>query len=158
MDEENLVMDYNMEGILTEFTDEDLESELEDQESRMQRILRRKFECISGKTWEEKLATCNSCKCCPRHMTNRPKKLEPWIETHFSIYDNFGECICPCRHNARFICRQVHDPVSECPQGSPRFVDLFTDVLSPDEQSAWTNHLNSRINESDISTLNISES
>ena len=158
MDEENLVMDYNMEGILTEFTDEDLESELEDQESRMQRILRRKFECISGKTWEEKLATCNSCKCCPRHMTNRPKKLEPWIETHFSIYDNFGACICPCRHNARFICRQVHDPVSECPQGSPRFVDLFTDVLSPDEQSAWTNHLNSRINESDISTLNISES
>ena len=63
MDEENLVMDYQMEGILTEFTDEDLESEFEDSESRMQRLLRRKFECISGKTWEEKLATCISCKC-----------------------------------------------------------------------------------------------
>ena len=39
MDEENLVMDYQMEGILTEFTDEDLESEFEDSESRMQRLL-----------------------------------------------------------------------------------------------------------------------
>jgi len=157
----NIILDYQMGGELSEYINENSEFEFEDEYSaavRMQRLLRRKFECISGKTWEEKLATCNSCKCCQRHTTNRPKKLEPWIETRFSIYDHFGECICPCRHNARFICRQVSEPASECPLGSPRFVDLFTDVLTPGEKSAWTNHLNTRNNEDDISTLTISES
>ena len=157
MDEESIILEYQFGSELAEFiTEEDLESE--DSESRMQRLLIRKFECITGKTWEEKLNTCISCKCCPRHMTNRPKKLEPWIETRFSIYDSFGDCICPCRHNARFICRQVHEPASDCPLGSPRFVDLFTDVLTPGEKSAWINHLNTNNNEDDMSTLTISES
>ena len=50
--------------------------------------------------------TLNACKCCSRHNTDKPKKLEPWIETSFN--DNqYTSCNCSCRHLARFICRGV---------------------------------------------------
>tara|TARA_B100000427_G_C15519878_1_gene599802 strand:+ start:529 stop:966 length:438 start_codon:yes stop_codon:yes gene_type:complete len=145
MDEDDIIMDYQLENFTAD-------SEL------MQTRLRTKFECISGKTWEEKLATCNNCKCCTRHMTNRPKKLEPWIEIQFSFDDSFGGCICPCRHNARFICRQVHEPISECPQGSPRDVKQFRDVLSPSERMAWLEHLDMQEMEESMEILTTSES
>lgn len=111
--------------------------------SIMQDRLKKKFEAIPGKTWEEKLMSCINCECCPRHMTNRPSVLEPWVELPWNETDeNYrNECVCPCRHNARFICRQVQEPVSLCPQGSPKEVDDFTTVLTPVERAAWLDRL-----------------
>ena len=81
---------------------------------RPQMLLRNAFLNIPGDSWKDKLAKCASCKCCTRHQTNRPSKLEPWIETDpdtFSVkLHHVGpECKCNCRHMARFICRQVDD-------------------------------------------------
>tara|TARA_B100000902_G_scaffold288540_1_gene274726 strand:+ start:594 stop:1028 length:435 start_codon:yes stop_codon:yes gene_type:complete len=127
--------------------------------SIMQTQLKKKFEAIPGKTWEEKLMSCINCECCPRHMTNRPSVLEPWIELPWSeTYENDrDECVCPCRHNARFICRQVQEPVSLCPQGSPREVDDFTTVLTPVERVAWLDRLDVQEMEEAMEVLTTSE-
>lgn len=123
----------------------------------MQEQLRKKFENITGKTWEEKLMSCINCQCCPRHMTSRPTVLEPWIELPWSAkHENY--CVCPCRHNARFICRQIQEPVSLCPQGSPREIDDFTTVLTPIERSAWLDRLDVQEMEEAMEVLTTSES
>ena len=54
------------------------------------------------------LTTLNSCKCCVRHQINKPKNMAPWIETGFNDTRN-RQCSCPCRHLARFICREIND-------------------------------------------------
>tara|TARA_X000001036_G_C20249745_1_gene631651 strand:+ start:181 stop:618 length:438 start_codon:yes stop_codon:yes gene_type:complete len=60
------------------------------------------------------LTTLNACKCCVRHQINKPKNMESWVETEFGPdYTNIATqdtlCSCPCRHLARFICREVND-------------------------------------------------
>ena len=50
------------------------------------------------------------CKCCSRHNTNKPKKIEPWIETPFNSRQYTPDtsiCLCPCRHLSRSICRRI---------------------------------------------------
>ena len=104
-------------------------------------VLNRAFESVPGKTWTEKLDEVIRCDCCPRHMTNRPTKLEPWVELPWSPRQHPGVlCSCNCRHVARFVCRQVCEELTECPQGSPRGVEL-QGVLSPGERNAWLEHL-----------------
>lgn len=75
------------------------------------------FAKIKGDTWNEKLQSLIACKCCIRHNTNKPQHLETWIDTQFH-YTNFNpdKCTCPCRHNARFICRMFNNTV--CPKYS----------------------------------------
>ena len=126
----------------------------------LQDKLKKKFEVIPGKTWEDKLMSCINCECCPRHMTNRPTSLRPWIEMPWNgIDENYrDECVCPCRHNARFICRQVQEPVSLCPQGSPREVDDFTTVLTPVERAAWLDRLDVQEMEDAMDVLTTSDS
>ena len=106
--------------------------------------LNKTFEGVPGKTWTEKLNEVNRCECCPRHMTNRPTKLEPWVELPWSPRKYPGVlCSCKCRHVARFICRQVGEEptgATACPQGSPREVEA-EGVLSPGERRAWLEHL-----------------
>ena len=53
------------------------------------------------------LKTLNACKCCAKHQINKPKNMEPWIETEFNFTQD-RTCKCPCRHLARFICREVY--------------------------------------------------
>jgi hypothetical protein len=48
--------------------------------------------------------TLVACQCCERHQVNKPKKLEPWVETSFNITQT-TRCQCICRHYARWICR-----------------------------------------------------
>lgn len=75
------------------------------------------FAKIEGDTWEEKLETCLECKCCNRHNTNKPLCLAPWIDTPFHNTNiNSSDCSCPCRHNARFICRLYNS--KQCPKYS----------------------------------------
>lgn len=57
-------------------------------------------------TRDDIFKTLNACKCCSRHNTNKPKKLEPWIETTFNNIQ-ITPCNCNCRHLARFICRGI---------------------------------------------------
>lgn len=48
----------------------------------------------------------SECKCCERHQRERPTCLYLWKDTHFNGTNlTAGECSCPCRHYARFICR-----------------------------------------------------
>ena len=50
------------------------------------------------------------CGCCEKHKRNRPKAWEPW-EEQVPDYTLVGDdpqnccCRCPCRHNARILCR-----------------------------------------------------
>ena len=72
---------------------------------------------IEGDTWTEKLQISAACKCCDRHNTNKPQHLAPWVELPFNNTDlKPGECNCPCRHNARHICRKFNTTI--CPKYS----------------------------------------
>lgn len=72
---------------------------------------------INGDTWEEKLQTTIECTCCIRHNINKPKHLAPWIELSFNNTNiSQGDCLCPCRHHARFICRIFE--TNSCPKYS----------------------------------------
>lgn len=53
-----------------------------------------------------------SCHCCDRHLTNRPQSLnQGWTESLWQNTcvgcDDDHECDCDCRHQLRFLCRQV---------------------------------------------------
>lgn len=75
------------------------------------------FAKIEGDTWAKKLQISSECKCCIRHNTNKPHHLAPWIDTPFNTGEiNRLECKCPCRHNARFICRIFNN--KKCPKYS----------------------------------------
>ena len=61
---------------------------------------------------EECLNLCNSCNCCQGHIFNRPKTIDGKCDSEVSnpgdsgkILHNGVECTCPCRSNARWICR-----------------------------------------------------
>ena len=52
------------------------------------------------------LNTLSECNCCQRHQQKKPLILQRWVElplTHRIQTNN--DCHCPCRHMARFICR-----------------------------------------------------
>ena len=120
-------------------------------------VLDKTFESIPGKTWGEKLNEVNRCECCPRHMTNRPAKLESWVELPWSsrraFVPNEGfPCNCICRHTARFICRQVGEEQIVCPLGSPRGVEV-PGILTPMERLAWLEHLDQEEIVAAMSTL-----
>lgn len=109
------------------------------------------FRSIPGNTWAAKLSSCLRCECCARHTESRPVSLETWVEPPLHpTDDSVGTCECPCRHNARFICRQVSYPPRPCPINSPRVV---TDVLTPGERIAWLEHLDQQEIEAAISVL-----
>ena len=54
------------------------------------------------------LTTLNACKCCKKHQNNKPKNMAQWIEIEVNDTRDIV-CNCPCRHLARFICREVND-------------------------------------------------
>lgn len=55
------------------------------------------------------LTTLNSCKCCKRHQINKPYELVHWIENQTNLNTTQNKnCNCPCRHLARFICREIN--------------------------------------------------
>ena len=46
----------------------------------------------------------NTCTCCEKHKINKPSTYSKWVETPFNrTQDN--NCLCPCRHYSRWICR-----------------------------------------------------
>ena len=54
--------------------------------------------------------SATTCKCCPRHIYNRPSDAKtPWMSPSSPTL-HYGDktCQCPCRHVARWIMRDVH--------------------------------------------------
>ena len=94
-----------------------------------------RFAEIPGNTYQEKITHLNSCNCCERHKTHKPKIWHSDSLKDFNIYgstsswalcrgngpDGFKDrleerlkkCSCDCRHIARFMCRQW--PHEFCP-------------------------------------------
>ena len=93
--------------------------------SRTEIVLSEAFKAVPGNNWQEKLDHCLKCKCCMRHQTLRPKRLEPWTEdmaeVDIKIKWVHTTCKCDCRHMARFICRQCDEDGNflPCPNGGP---------------------------------------
>ena len=44
------------------------------------------------------------CQCCERHARNRPTEYAAFPRVEDGMKLRY-ECKCPCRHNARFMCR-----------------------------------------------------
>lgn len=65
------------------------------------------FMCSDNCCYElsEIVERLNQCYCCKRHQTDRPKKLEKYVETEHKYLNKFHKCHCPCRHLVRFACR-----------------------------------------------------
>ena len=64
------------------------------------------------------LNTLSQCDCCQRHQQNKPVVLQTWVDlpTSERIHTN-NMCHCPCRHIARFICRDLAD---DCKEGESK--------------------------------------
>ena len=64
--------------------------------------------CYNGfvLTKKQLFDTMISCKCCPKHQVNKPTQFNKYVETEFHGTQN-TDCFCPCRHNARMICRYI---------------------------------------------------
>ena len=59
---------------------------------------------------EEFFKMCVNCKCCERHQKLKPRELKKFEEAKVNTQKVDRNCICPCRHNARFFCRNVTEP------------------------------------------------
>lgn len=70
----------------------------------------------SQKQLSERLKFLNLCECCDRHKINKPKNFELWHEIEKSKNIQPKICDCPCRHMARFICRNCKEE-DEVPTG-----------------------------------------
>lgn len=70
-----------------------------------QQLVQQSIDNVPGDNFHHKLAHLNRCNCCPRHQTNRPTVFAPWQETPFND-STMTNCMCDCRHMARWICRQ----------------------------------------------------
>lgn len=51
-----------------------------------------------------------ACKCCKRHGQNKPRLFDPFTQSLFFVSPKTdkpkpSECKCPCRTNARLLCR-----------------------------------------------------
>jgi len=57
---------------------------------------------VSG---EEAIKTLNLCKCCDRHQVDKPFSFVKWVEKQYQNNGIGYNCRCPCRHQARMICR-----------------------------------------------------
>ena len=68
-----------------------------------------------------------NCDCCERHKVDFPKKLEHWGQKPTSTREGgpSDSCKCPCRHIARFMCRQFEEVRCGCCQ-SDRLIDRYS--------------------------------
>lgn len=49
------------------------------------------------------------CTCCHTHQIDKPIIFSPLIHTTHNNQKSIKNCICPCRHMARHICRLYPD-------------------------------------------------
>ena len=65
---------------------------------------------------QDKIDQHASCRCCITHGLNKPKIYAPWVETEWpgprrpeEKAPTGGACQCDCRHQARFLCRDLRE-------------------------------------------------
>lgn len=59
---------------------------------------------------QQVVKTLSSCNCCIRHKKNRPNTLNTYsfnLLNHIFKNNKSTMCQCPCRHMARFICKEI---------------------------------------------------
>jgi len=73
------------------------------------------YSAFAGKSWQEKLDTCNKCDCCERHNFRKPHTLTPIIKAYdyVDLLDNteelwYQDCRCKCRYLARRMCEEAN--------------------------------------------------
>ena len=101
------------------------------------------FSSIPGITWQDKLDFLAVCNCCVRHTWNKPYKFSPpaIYRSRKHLRPEIGDdgritaCTCPCRHQARFICRQ-YGHASKPPQQLITKKDLDAEIHAL-EKSVW---------------------
>jgi hypothetical protein len=66
------------------------------------------YTIFGGKSWQDKLDTCNKCDCCERHNFKKPNLLIPIIQAYdyIDLLDDtkelwYKDCRCKCRYLAR---------------------------------------------------------
>ena len=71
------------------------------------------YTAFAGKSWQEKLDTCNKCDCCERHNFKKPHTLTPIIQAYdyIDLLDDtkelwYNDCRCKCRYLARRMCEE----------------------------------------------------
>lgn len=72
------------------------------------------YTAFAGKSWQEKMNSCNNCKCCERHDTNKPRYLMPSVQDYdyIDVLDTttevwrLGLCKCKCRYLAQRMCEE----------------------------------------------------
>ena len=90
------------------------------------------------------LNTLSQCNCCQRHQQNKPVVLQTWVDlpTSERIYTN-NMCHCPCRHIARFICRDWGDELADDDMGSWRNDGLIYArdfvYVAQEPENGWAN-------------------
>jgi len=70
---------------------------------------RRNLSLPSHISAQVKLNHLVQCNCCPRHQTNKPSELKPWVELPLNDQTRDNPCDCDCRHKARWICRDMFE-------------------------------------------------
>jgi len=73
------------------------------------------YSAFAGKSWQEKLDTCNKCDCCERHNFRKPHTLTPIIKAYdyIDLLDDtkellYQDCRCKCRYLARRMCEEAN--------------------------------------------------
>jgi hypothetical protein len=73
------------------------------------------YSAFAGKSWQEKLDTCNKCDCCERHNFRKPHILIPIIRAYdyVDLLDDteelwYQDCRCKCRYLARRMCEEAN--------------------------------------------------
>ena len=71
------------------------------------------YTAFAGKSWQEKMDTCNKCDCCERHNFKKPNLLVPIIKAYdyIDLLDDtkelwYRDCRCRCRYLARRMCEE----------------------------------------------------
>jgi hypothetical protein len=73
------------------------------------------YSAFAGKSWQEKLDTCNKCDCCERHNFRKPHTLTPIIKAYdyVDLLDDtkelwYKDCRCKCRYLPRRMCEEAN--------------------------------------------------
>lgn len=77
-----------------------------------------KEEFINDLSYQPILDKLTLCNCCEKHKINKPKLYVKWVDTpnnkginsetsNTNPFTGKLYCKCDCRHNARWICRNI---------------------------------------------------
>lgn len=58
---------------------------------------------------EQVFSLMSSCQCCKRHQVRKPKSIVKKESENYFNWTRDTDCLCPCRHVSRFICREIDD-------------------------------------------------